>query len=419
MKNKKKIVTGIAIIIILAGLFYIILHKQQYKHVLTKDDNINQSNLIVNTNNIASDSQNEEITNQLVENAIEQNNEYKKYSDNGIFKEYYPQAYEKMTQMTIDEKIGQLFLVRVPSGDAVKAVNDYQFGGYILFGKDTKNKTKDQLIKDISSWNDASKIPLLIATDEEGGSVVRISNNSKLAPSKFKSSQELYKLGGLSAISKDTKEKNELLYSLGINVNLAPVADVSTKSSDYIYKRSFGKNANETAEYIKTVISAGKETGVSNVLKHFPGYGSNVDTHTGNSIDNRSLDSLRTNDFLPFKSGIDEGAESVMVSHNIITNVEDLVPASLSEKVHNILRNELNFTGIIMTDDLAMDAVKKYVSKPAVQALNAGNDMIIITDYETGIKDIKQALQDGTMEEETINRATTKVLAWKYYKGLI
>lgn len=335
-----------------------------------------------------------------------------------LFEDYYNKANELLNTMTIDEKIAQLFLVRVPD-NSLEEVKKYQFGGYILFGKDTKNLTKDELKNKIASWQNVSKIPLLIAVDEEGGTVVRISNNKNLRETKFKSSQELYNEGGFDLIKEDTKEKNNLLYELGINVNLAPVADVSTNPDDYMYKRSFGKDYTKTKEYIKTVIRASKDTNVSNVLKHFPGYGNNVDTHTGVAIDNRTLDEFRNNDFVPFIQGINDGAEAILVSHNIIENIEN-VPASLSKNVHNILKNELKFSGVIMTDDLAMSGITKNITEsPSVMALKAGNDLIIITDYLTGINDIKNSLNNNEINEDLINKAVLKIIAWKYYKGLI
>ena len=335
-----------------------------------------------------------------------------------LFEDYYNKANELLNTMTIDEKIAQLFLVRVPD-NSLEEVKKYQFGGYILFGKDTKNLTKDELKNKIASWQNVSKIPLLIAVDEEGGTVVRISNNKNLRETKFKSSQELYNEGGFDLIKEDTKEKNNLLYELGINVNLAPVADVSTNPDDYMYKRSFGKDYTKTKVYIKTVIRASKDTNVSNVLKHFPGYGNNVDTHTGVAIDNRTLDEFRNNDFVPFIQGINDGAEAILVSHNIIENIEN-VPASLSKNVHNILKNELKFSGVIMTDDLAMSGITKNITEsPSVMALKAGNDLIIITDYLTGINDIKNSLNNNEINEDLINKAVLKIIAWKYYKGLI
>ena len=335
-----------------------------------------------------------------------------------LFEDYYNKSNELLNTMTIDEKISQLFLVRVPD-NSLEEVQKYQFGGYILFGKDTKNLTKDELKNKIGSWQNVSKIPLLIAVDEEGGTVVRVSSNKNLRETKFKSSQELYNEGGFDLIRDDTIEKNNLLYELGINVNLAPVADISTNLDDYMYDRSFGKDCNYTKEYIKTVIKASKDTKVSNVLKHFPGYGSNVDTHTGIAIDNRTLDEFRNKDFIPFIEGINEGAEAILVSHNIIKNIEN-VPASLSKNIHNILSNELKFSGIIMTDDLEMSGITKYTTEsPSVMALKAGNDLIIITDYLTGINDIKNALNNNEINEDLINKAVLKIIAWKYYKGLI
>lgn len=366
---------------------------------------------------------NQEVQDVNVKKIIYENKEHEEsykrcLFDEGIFKDHYEKAYTKLKEMTLEEKIGQIFFVRVPL-NATEVVKQKQFGGYILFGQDTKGKRKENIQHDIASWNKVSKIPLLIGTDEEGGTVVRVSNNPLLAPNKFLSPQEIYQKGGMDAIKEDNKNKNQLLYELGINVNLAPVADISMNRQDYMYKRSFGKDAAETSNFVKSIIESSKGTNVSNTLKHFPGYGNNVDTHTGISRDQRTLENFRKYDFLPFKAGIESGAESVLVSHNILVNIEDLVPASLSLKIHNILRNELGFTGIIMTDDLAMDAIHDYVENPNIEALKAGNDLIIITDYEKGIHEIKEALNQGMIRESLLDNSVLHVLAWKYYKGLL
>lgn len=337
----------------------------------------------------------------------------------GIFSDYYEQAYEKLKDLSIEEKIGQLIFARVPESNQVSEIEKYHLGGYILFGRDTKNKTKEQLTNTIKSYQNASSIPLIIATDEEGGIVVRVSNNSKLADKAFKSSQELYKEGGFDLIKKDTKEKSELLSSLGINTNLAPVSDVSTNKNDYIYSRTFGKNATETSKYVETVIEASKGTNVSYVLKHFPGYGNNLNTHTGSATDKRSYKTFETSDFLPFEAGIKAGAEAVLVSHNIVNSIDSSAPASLSVKMHNLLREKLEFTGIIITDDLAMDAINDYVSNPAVKAILAGNDLLIVSDYKKAYNDIKEAVEKETITEELLDELVFKVLSWKYYKGLI
>ena len=258
----------------------------------------------------------------------------------------------------------------------------------------------------------------MIAVDEEGGSVVRVSSNPNLAISKFKSPQELYTEGGFNLIKSDTINKSALLKSLGLNINLAPVVDVSTNPSDYMYARTLGENTTLTSTYAKTVIEASKGTGVSYTLKHFPGYGNNADTHTGSSTDTRTYDDIMNNDIPPFEAGIEAGAEAVLVSHNIVNSIDSDNPASLSASVHNLLRNELGFTGIIITDDLAMGATLS-ISNATVKAILAGNDLIITTDYEESFNEIKTVLSNGTISENQIDKLAFRVLAWKYYKGLM
>ncbi len=192
------------------------------------------------------------------------------WRDNGIFTKYYNDAYEKLRTLTLEEKIGQIFLVRYNEENAIENIHNYNFGGYIFFEKDFKDKTKEQVIAMISNVQNVSKVPLITAVDEEGGSVVRISSNSNLTQSKFKSPQVLYKEGGFDLIKQDTINKSNLLYELGINLNLAPVVDIATSTNDYMYKRTLGENKELTSNYAKEVISASKETKVSYCLKHFP-----------------------------------------------------------------------------------------------------------------------------------------------------
>ena len=338
------------------------------------------------------------------------------FLDNGIFKDYYKQAYKKLQEMSLDEKISQLLLVRYPD-DGVSVLKNKQFGGYVFFAKDFQNKNKSEVKNMMDSLQSVAKIPILTAVDEEGGKVVRISSNPLLASSPFKSSRELYSSGGLEAIKEDTINKSNLLYDLGLNVNLAPVVDVSLDPDDYMYSRSLGENTEITSEYARTVIEASKGHGVSYTLKHFPGYGNNKDTHSGSVTDNRSYEELLKNDIPPFKSGINEGAEAVLISHNIVTSIDKENPASLSSSVHNLLRNELDFTGIIITDDLAMGATSN-IPDATVKAVLAGNDLIITTDYDASINSIKSAINNKTIDENLIDKLAFRVIAWKYYKGL-
>ena len=324
--------------------------------------------------------------------------------------------------MTLEEKVGQLFFVRCPAENAAEDVQTYHLGGYILFGRDTKDKTANELIQAIQSYQDAA-VPLLIGVDEEGGTVVRVSSNPCLRSSKFQSPQKLFASGGMERITADAREKDVLLKALGFNVNLAPVADVSTNSSDFIYPRAFGQDAAATADYVSAVTAQMAADGMGSVLKHFPGYGSNTDTHTGIALDDRPYEDFVNGDFLPFLSGMAAGGDktAVLVSHNIVECMDPDLPASLSPAVHDILRNHLSFDGVVMTDDLAMDAVSAYAQDGAVavMALQAGNDLVLTTDYRAQIPKVLEAVENGTLEEDVIDAACRRVLRWKQALGLL
>lgn len=337
-----------------------------------------------------------------------------------MFKDFYELASTKLATLSLDEKIGQLLLVRVPEDNKISDLKKYHFGGYLLFERDFQNKTKAEVIDMIREYQSSSNIPLFIAVDEEGGRVVRVSSNSNLVPAPFKSPQELYQSGGFDLIKKDTVNKSSILSQLGINLNLAPVVDISDDPSSYIYDRTVGLDIAGTSEYASTVIEASKKGKVSYVLKHFPGYGENTDTHTGISIDNRNYDEILNDALPPFKAGVDALAEAILVSHNIINSIDSTNPASLSTDVHNILRSKLGFTGISITDDLSMDAIADNVDgSAAVKAILAGNDILIVTDYANSFSEIKEAIIDGDISEEVIDDIVLRVLAWKYYKGMM
>ena len=338
----------------------------------------------------------------------------------GIFSKYYKDAVKVLSKMSLDEKIGQLLLARASDVNQIKDLKTYKFSGYLLFKRDFNNKTKKEVIDMIKSYQDNSKIPLLIAVDEEGGIVSRISSNKNLVSEPFKSPRVLYQEGGLDKIREDTIEKNKILSSLGINLNLAPVVDVSTNEADYMYKRSLGENTEITSLFSSLVIKTSKESSVSYCLKHFPGYGNNSDTHVGLSYDTRSLESIKNIDLPPFKSGIDVGAEAVLVSHNIVSSIDKDNPASISSNVHNLLRRDLEFTGVVITDDLSMSAIEDYYKEGAVvESILSGNDLLIVTDYKNSIKEIKDAIDSKKLSEAVLNKRVLRILAWKYYKGLI
>lgn len=336
----------------------------------------------------------------------------------GIFGKYSYLAQHILSEMTLDERIAQTLIAEYQSSAAVAEMQRYQFGGYIFFARNFSGKDRTAVQAMISDLQAVAKIPLLTAVDEEGGIVTRVSQNSQLAPARFASPQSLYQDGGFTLIRQDTITKSTLLRDLGLNLNLAPVVDVSTNPDDYMYRRALGENATLTAEYASTVIQASQGTGVSYTLKHFPGYGNNIDTHTGTAVDARTYDEIMQVDLLPFRSGIAAGAEAVLVSHNIVTSIDASTPASLSASIHELLRQELGFSGVILTDEITMGALAGY-NDAAVRALQAGNDMIITKDAVKNFQEIKQAVTSGRLDEEVINRAALRIVAWKLYKGLI
>lgn len=355
------------------------------------------------------------------EQNIEEISLEKEEQDKELFATYYKQAEELMKTMSLEEKVGQMFLVRYPKTGVIEEIKNENPGGYILFGRDFDNKTIEETKQELKNNQENSKIKMLFAVDEEGGTVVRVSSNKNFRPSKFLSPQELDAQGGLTAIVEDSKEKSTLLKKIGINMNLAPVVDVSTSSSNFIYKRAYGKGANETAYYTEKVIQAMNELKMISSMKHFPGYGNNVDTHTGIAIDKREYSTFETSDFLPFKAGIEVGGPTILVSHNIVECMDKEKPASLSKKVHERLRNELGFTGVILTDDLAMEAVNSYVKtgEASVQAVLAGNDMIITSDFKTQKAEVIRAVESGKISEDTIHQAVRRILALKYAYRII
>ena len=326
-----------------------------------------------------------------------------------------------VNNLPLEAQVAQMFFARCPETDAAALAGQYDIGGYILFARDFDGQTRDSVTQTIQSYQDAAATPMLIGVDEEGGTVVRISSNPNLRAAPFHSPQSLYNEGGFTLITSDTKEKDELLASLGINVNFAPVCDVSTNPADFINARAFGQDAVQTSEYVRTVVSQMVADGTGMVLKHFPGYGSNVDTHTGIAIDERPLDSFRESDFLPFEAGIAAGAQSILVSHNVVNCMDSELPASLSPAVHDILRTELGFDGVIMTDDLIMEAITDYTGgeNAAVLAVQAGNDMLVSSDFVTQYNAVLAAVQDGTISEDRIRESAVRVIRWKLDLGLM
>lgn len=328
---------------------------------------------------------------------------------------------EMMQSMTIEEKVGQLFFIKNDNRFNESILEQYPVGGIILFASDFNGESPDSLREELAAFQEKSKIPLLIGVDEEGGSVIRLSKYSSLSDHAFLSPRDLYNSGGYDAVREDAREKSELLLSYGINVNFAPVCDISLNRGEFMYLRSFGASPEETAEYVSIVVEVMNDCGMGSVLKHFPGYGNNSDTHKSVVYDTRPYETFVNEDFLPFISGINSGAECILVSHNIIECMDAENPASISPYVHDLLRNEFGFDGVIITDDLMMGGVSKFVGEEesAIVAILAGNDMLLSTNYQLQYNAVLTAVKNGEITEERINESVKRILRWKYSLGLI
>lgn len=324
-----------------------------------------------------------------------------------------------LQEMTVEEKVGQLFLARCPSYDAAEDAATYHLGGYVLFGRDFEDRSKEDVISDIASYQAAAKIPMLIAVDEEGGIVCRVSTYFR--DTRFPSPRKLYDQGGLKLILATETEKIQLLQSFGINVNLAPVCDVTTDPDAFMYSRSLGQSPEETGRVIASMVNLMNRSSFGCVLKHFPGYGNNTDTHVGIAVDDRSLEDLEAVDLVPFAKGIKAGADAIMISHTFVNCLDTEHPASLSPDVIAYLRNEMGFEGVIITDDLVMEAITDLygAEEAAVLAVLAGNDLLCSSEYWIQYPAVLEAVENGRISAEILDAAVLRVLQWKYDLNLL
>lgn len=325
-----------------------------------------------------------------------------------------------MDSLTLEQKVGQIFLARCPETGAAEAVQQYHLGGFVLFDRDFEGETPSSMAQKIAGYQGVSHIPLLIAVDEEGGTVNRVSSHKAFRAYPFPSPRALYTKGGLELIHNTEVEKAQLLSGLGINVNLAPVCDITTNPNAFMYRRSLGQSPAVTGEFVADSIQTMGRFGVAAVMKHFPGYGNNADTHTGIARDSRSLETLETEDMQPFFAGISAGGGAILVSHTIVEAIDPEYPASLSQPMNYYLRLAMNFGGVIITDDLSMDAIAAQygTEEAAVLAVLAGNDLLCSTEFETQYSAVLKACRSGRIPETVLNEAVERVLRWKAQMGL-
>ena len=326
-----------------------------------------------------------------------------------------------LSGLTTEEKVGQLFLARCRKETAAEDIAQYHLGGLVLFDRDTEDETPESLRQTLERYQKAATIPLLIAVDEEGGSVVRISDKPAFRDAPFSSPRSLYEGGGMEALRTAEVEKDALLSDLGINVNLAPVCDITTDPAAFLYDRSLGQSPELTCQWVQIAVEEGQTYGIGCVLKHFPGYGNNADTHVGIAIENRSLEELEAQDLLPFAAGMEAGCGAVMMSHIQVTALDAEYPASLSPAVHRYIRETMGYNGVLVTDDLVMDAISvPYgIGEAAVLAVLAENDLLISSDFPEQYAAVLEAIREGRISEEQLDNAVRRILLWKQSLGLL
>ncbi len=326
-----------------------------------------------------------------------------------------------LNQMSLEERVGQLFLARCDANTAVTDLQTYHLGGFVLFAQDFEGQTPDSLREKLTSYQSAAKIPMLIAVDEEGGTVTRVSRYSAFRASPFLSPREYFAQGGMELVVQAEEEKSQLLHDLGISVNLGPVCDLADDPQAFMYQRSMGSDIQTVSDFVTGTVQIMGENSIGSALKHFPGYGNNTDTHTGMAVDSRTLDELAQRDFLPFAAGIQAGCDAILVSHTIVEAFDPSLPASLSPAVHQYLREDMGFSGVILTDDLVMQAITDTygAGEAAVMAVLAGNDLLCSTEYATQYQAVLGAVLEGRIDIDVLNQAVRHVLQWKIDLGLL
>lgn len=358
----------------------------------------------------------------------EEENEYTKEPDENEKKDLEIKAI--MEGMTLEEKVCQLFMVTpeqitgvdaaVQAGDMTReALQNYPVGGIVYFAQNIIDE--QQLRTMIENTKSYSKYPLFVGVDEEGGSLVsRIAENANFTVEKVPDMQAIGASGDYEQAYSAGQTIGSYLYDLGFNLDFAPVADVLTNPQNTaIGVRSFGTDASVAAGMAARFTEGLQERQVSAVLKHFPGHGgTSGDSHDGAVTNERTLEELKGTEFLPFKSGIQAGADCVMAGHISLPAVTgDTTPASLSQKIiTGLLREELGFDGVVITDSMQMGAVTNNYSsaEAAVKAFQAGADVILMPqDFVQAYEGLLNAARNGEISSKRIDESVYRILECK------
>jgi beta-N-acetylhexosaminidase len=330
---------------------------------------------------------------------------------------------EQIKDMTLDEKLGQMLIGGIEGYEidlgAKQMIEELHVGGFILFGKNIGST--EQLLElnnALKSANTINKIPLFISVDEEGGRVSRIPNTIINLPTNkdignINNEEFAYEIGMLLA---------EKVKAFGFNMNFAPVLDInSNPKNPVIGDRAFGSEPEVVRDLGIQTMTGISFGGVIPVVKHFPGHGDTaVDSHVGLPSVENDLERLKSFELIPFEAAINNGAECVMVAHILLPKIDAENPASLSSAIiTDILRRQMNFDGVVITDDMTMGAIMKNydLAAAAVQAVKAGNDIVLVAHkYENALatmKSLNEAVQAGEITEQRIDQSVYRILKLK------
>lgn len=353
-----------------------------------------------------------------------------------------PEVESILNSMTLHEKICQMFimyqysmpvintdgtnstqkLTAIETGTKLqKSLEKYPIGG-ILYDASSM-KSHDQLTNLVNTANSYSKIPMLFTVDEEGGRVARIGKTIGYTRGAILNNMYTYESQGTTKAKENAKYIAQNIADHGFNLDFAPVADTwSNNNNTVIGERAYSKNFDNAATLVGAAVQGFHEGGVACTLKHFPGHGdTSGDTHAGSVYVYKSIDEIRKNELKPFQAGIDNGADAVMIAHIIINETGE--PCLFShEIITNLLRNEMNFDGVVISDGLGMKAITdNYKSDElAERAINAGCDILLCpADMPLAINHLKQCVENGKISEERIDESVRRILTLKYNRGIL
>jgi beta-N-acetylhexosaminidase len=340
-----------------------------------------------------------------------------------------------IASMPLEDRAGQLFMAAIITdarGRPVVTVDEdvreflrtVRPGGVILFGANLIDPEQTRtLVRDLQA---ASPYPLIIAVDQEGGVVSRLTSSSAMPATRVPSARRIGLTGDEELAYQVGLVTGRELRSLGITMNFAPVADILTNPENpVIGTRAFGSDPDLVSRMVAATVRGLQDSGVSAVLKHFPGHGDTAaDTHLQGVTVAHDLDRLRMVEFNPFRAGFDAGADGVMTAHIGIPGVTgDNIPATLSPQVlRSLLRDELSFDGVIVTDSLIMGALALHGNPEdlPVAAFRAGADMLLYPPVpKASHRRFVQAVVAGEIPEEALDEAVRRILRIKFSRGLL